>query len=59
MTDGKGETLSHTRMSVARRRLWSVVTDCSVPYCHMYAIGEHFEEQRVIITYCIEKNSDL
>jgi len=31
MTDGKDETWSPAEMSVARRRPWSVVADCSTP----------------------------
>jgi len=30
MTDGKDETWSPAKMSVARRRPWSVVADCSM-----------------------------
>ena len=43
MTDGKDETWSPAKMSVARRQLWSVVADCSTPALQPHKTRGHRE----------------
>jgi len=49
MTDGKDETWSPAKMSVARRRTWSVMADCSTPALHLqYTVIVEMSDKEIL-----------
>ena len=58
MTDGKDETWSPVDMSVAKRRPWSMVADCSTPALQPQATCRHRVDRRVDGTSIIGESTE-